>query len=138
MTAQAVGNAIRSRFATQVATPQSLLTFYDNQDSESAPPSARWARVSVLFGESRQASFGSTGGRQFRTTGVASVELYEPIGAGDGAQLALADVVVSAFRGVTLASPSIVFASPNVTAGFRDGPWWKRNVVIPFESDDYA
>lgn len=138
MTAQAVGNAIRARFQAQVATPQSLLTFYDNQDTDSAPPSSRWARVSVLFGETRQASFAGVGTRQFRTTGLASVELFEPIGSGDGAQLALADVVVAAFRGVTLSSPSVVFDSPSVTAGFRDGPWWKRNVQIPFRSDDYA
>lgn len=137
MTASAIASAIRSRFQTLIAGPQNLLTFYDNQDESTAPPSERWCRVSVLFGETRQASFAATGQRQYRTTGLCSVEIYHPIGGGDGQQLTLADTIVAAFRGVGLSSPPIFFQSPSVTAGFMDGPWWKRNVQITFSSDDY-
>jgi hypothetical protein len=139
VTTVAIANAVRGRFKTLVQDATAgLLVVYDNHRNDDVPSTGRWVRFSVLFGETRIASVAQAGGRRYRTTGIAIAEVYEPIGKGESAQLPIADTITIAFRGVTLTSPQIIFDAPTLTAGSRDGPWWKRNVQIPFRADEVA
>ncbi len=139
MSQAAIANSIRARFKAEVADEvEGLVVLYDNHRDSAVPGTGRWVRFSIRFGETFQATFANVGSRTFRTAGVAYAELYEPEGVGDGGQLALADTIIAAFRGVSLASPQIVFDSPSVAEGSRDGPWWRRLVTIPFRADIHA
>jgi len=138
MSQKAIANAVRGRFHNEVADPEELVVVYDNHRQDAVPRAGRWVRFTVRLGETIQATFANVGSRTFRTTGVAFAELYEPEGLGDGAQLDLADTIVAAFRGVSLASPQLVFDSPSVTEGTRDGAYWRRVVTIPFRADTHA
>jgi len=139
MSQATIANTIRGRFKDEVADEvEGLNVLYDNHRDTDVPGTGRWVRFSVRLGETIQATFANVGSRTFRTAGVAYAELYEPEGVGDGGQLALADTIIAAFRGVSLSSPQIVFDSPSVTEGTRDGPWWRRVVTIPFRADTHA
>lgn len=136
----AIANAIRNRFAAQVATPEALTVIYDNTTSQSIPTSGRWCRFLVLLGVQQQVSAAGPGQRRFRTAGTALAQVFEPIGGGDGAQLALVAVIQDAFRAVTLDGPPfITFDPPYVSAApSREDSWWLIPVAIPFRADEYA
>lgn len=131
-----VAEALRDRFSTLVATPNSLVVVHDN-----APPQAlkeSWYRFRVEFSGSVIAA---TGGptRRFRTTGVARVELYAPLTKGDGSILGVADDIVTAFRHVVLASPDIHIQTPRLVGpAVRSDAWFQRVVEIPFWFDEVS
>lgn len=136
-----IANAVRTRFYEEVVGGEDgLLVVYDNVPDAAIPSNSRWVRFSVRLGEQRQVSVASTGGRRFRTAGVALVHLFEPIGIGDGAQLALVATIQDAFRSVSLDGPPfITFDPPYVSAApIREDSWWLLPVVIPFRADEYA
>lgn len=135
----AIANAVRGRFASQVVTPLSLVAIYDNATTPLPPETGRWCRFSVLFGTQAQADFGATS-RRYRMAGVALAQLYEPVGIGDGAQLAVVSTIQDAFRGVTVTGPPHVhFSTPYVSAPpTRDEPWWQIVVTIPFRADEFS
>lgn len=135
-----IANAIRGRFAAQVATPQTLTTVYDNVPKSTIPTSGRWCRFVVLFGVQTQVAFAGVGGRRFRTIGQAIAQVFEPIGVGDGAQLAVVEAIQDAFRSVSLSATAfITFDPPYVaSAPIREDSWWMVPVAIPFRADEYA
>lgn len=129
-----VAEAIRDRFTDQVATPNSLTVHHDN-----APPTAlksAWYRLRV---EPQTTTLVGTGGsaRRYRTEGVTRVELYAPLTQGDGALLAVADAIVTAFRGVRLSSPDLHFRVPRIVGqSTRSDAWFQRTMEIPFWFDE--
>jgi len=133
MSQAAILQAIRERFDTEVATPNSLRVVYDNAPE---PPAQTplWCRFSIQVDDTQQVSMGS---RRFRTFGSATAHLFSPIAKGDAQVNALADSVVAAFRGVALADPMLTFApSPGVIGtADRDEAWCRRTVRIPFRAD---
>lgn len=133
MTDSAILEAIRERFDVQVATPNSLRVIYDNAPEPAAIVSS-WCRFSVQVDSATQISMGQV---RYRLTGSATAILFCPIAKGDGAVLTLADAVIAAFRGVSIASPDITFApAPSVIGtADRDEAWCKRTVRIPFRAD---
>lgn len=133
MNYQTLGNTIRSRFKTQIADARSLSTQYDNQDY-TKPNNAMWCRLSILTGDSFQASFGGAGGKRFRTPGTMIAQIFCPIGLGDKAALQMADYIVTAFRAVT--DTNVVFKTPSVQRIGRTESEWQINVSCPFYVDD--
>lgn len=133
MTSEAIANAIRSRFKTQVADVLSLPTQYDNHKLDN-PDNAQWCRLNIKCGETFQVSIGAPGTQRDRTHGVVIAQLFGPVGAGDGALREIADAVRVAFRRVTDAG--VTFATPSVHEQglFEDS--WQINVVCPFYADD--
>lgn len=131
MSAQAAIAAVRSRFATLVATPNSLAVVYDN----SPEPAGARARVSVAIDSERQLTMG--GARKFRATGSMDVELSLPRERGDAAVLTLAQAVIDAFQGATIASPFVRFTPPPVLSGALDveDATARRTVRVPFITD---
>ena len=130
---------VTQRFVTVVATPNTLTVVHDNQTSSAVPTTGRWCRLSLQLGEQKQGTVGKSL-RLFRTTGVLLAQLFDPLGEGDGKQLALIDLIVDAFRGVQLAGPPVIlFAPPYVSAPpVREDSWWQSVVAIPFHVDEYA
>jgi len=129
-----VAEAIRDRFETEVATPNSLTVHHDN-----APPVAlkqAWYRLRVEFSNAMLVGTGGSA-RRFRTSGVARVELYAPLTQGDGALLGVADDITTAFRHVTLGTPDVHFHIPRmVGASTRTDAWFQRTLEIPFYFDE--
>lgn len=133
MNFETLANTIRTRFKTQVADTQSLLTQYDNQDF-TPPNQTVWARLTILPGESFQVSNGGPNGKRFRTPGIMIVQIFLPFGQGDKAGLELADVIKTAFRSKNV--DSITYRTPSVSTVGKTGPWWQINVRCPFYNDD--
>lgn len=128
------GNAIRERFEDQVGTPNSLVVHYDNGPPQ--PLEQSWYRLTI---ETMAPQLAETGGtaRRYRTEGLIRVELHAPVGKGDGALLAIADAITTAFRNVSLASPDMHFRAPRlVGAPTRVDAWFRRVVEIPFWADE--
>ena len=93
--------------------------------------SNEWVRISILPGQTTQASLASS--RRWRTTGVVVVQCFIAKGIDNELALQLADDVVTAFRGavagvVTLMAPSIQRVGPR-------GSWYELNVTTPFRYD---
>lgn len=128
---------VRARFNTQITVAQTLPTAWDNSPTATLPGSGRWCRFSMRFGQQEQLTLAGDGSL-FRTTGIAQVQLFEPIGQGDGTQLVLVDAIVTAFRNVSLAGPPVVhFDQPYVSSppSVDDG-LWLQVVTIPFRVQD--
>lgn len=129
---------IRQRFVAQVSTPEGLTTVHDNVPEDTIPTAGRWCRLAVRFGQAEQLTINGAGQGHFRTSGVALVQLFEPVGMGDGHQLELVDAIVDAFRGVTLGGPpQVAFDPPYVSAPpTLDDGLWLSLVTIPFRIEE--
>ena len=131
--------AVREKFRDDVATPNSMAVLQDN-----APPSATisqsWYRLTVLVDSTEQMSAGKVGSRRYRVMGHAVLNLFVPVGRGDGAMLDLVDAVTTAFRGASIASPAICFEPPPSLSGpaERSEGWFMRTAIIPFDADVFG
>ena len=133
MTSEAIANAIRSRFKTQVADVVPLPTQYDNHDTPN-PDNAKWCRLTIKTGETFQVSLGAPGSQRERTHGVVIAQLFGPLGDGDGDLRDIADAVRVAFRRVT--DTGVTFRTPSIHEQGLLGDSWQINVVCPFYADD--
>lgn len=133
-----IANAVRGRFATVFATPNNLPVQYDNVTDEQQPSKGRRATFTIQFGRSTQTTMGGPGQRQWRTVGVALCQMFEPVGVGDGALLALFGLLQDAFRNVSLSSPAIRFQSVSMVAPpiLEDGHY-AATASIEFLADEY-
>jgi hypothetical protein len=133
MSQAAAIQAVRQRFITQVATPNSLVVVYDNGPVP-ATTTPR-AVVTVSIDGEQQLTMG--GARKFRATGTLEVALYVPRERGDAALLTLAQAVIAAFQGVTITSPLVRFTPPPSLVGAvdYDAAMARRTVRVPFLSD---
>jgi hypothetical protein len=131
VTNEALANAIQSRFAAQVATPQSLTTIYDNDPTPSPADNSLWCRFTVLDGETRRVTVGV---KQYRTVGVAIAQLFGPVGDGTQAQRQLADAIVAAFQDQT--AGGVRYGVPSVdNIGKTTQGNYQINVTCPFQAD---
>jgi hypothetical protein len=101
----------------------------DAQDASGDP--APWVRLTIVPGEGFQASLGTP--RIWRSTGIVMVQVFAPLGQGDGPANELADDAAAVFRGVSLGS--VIFRAPSLTRIGSDGAWYQVNVATPFQSD---
>lgn len=125
-----ISNAIRLRFQQNVKVPESLPVAWDNAPF-AHPGQTTWARVAIRVGEARQIAIGVA--NDYRKEGTMTVSFFTPLGTGDQAALALADLVKDAFRLVEV--DPIVFGVPSVRPGTRDGAFWRVDVTVPFIAD---
>tara|TARA_R110002020_G_scaffold36687_1_gene110424 strand:- start:203 stop:574 length:372 start_codon:yes stop_codon:yes gene_type:complete len=117
----------------QVSTPESLRVIHDNAPEPTSVVQS-WCRFTVQTDNHEQVSQGQV---RYRMTGAATAIIFSPIAKGDAAVLALADKVVTAFRGVSLTSPDITFSPAPGVLGVseQDEAWCKSTVRIPFRAD---
>lgn len=133
MNSEAIANAIRSRFKTQIADVESLATQYDNQKFDN-PDNTKWCRLTIKCGQTYQVSIGSPTGNRDRTPGVMIAQLFCPVGDGDGGLREVADAIREAFRRVT--DTGVTFKTPSINEVGRNGAEWQINVNCPFYADD--
>jgi len=134
MTQAAIFEAIRARFKATVSDPLELRTIHDN----AAPPEGQvgqWCRFSVQIDSNRQVSTGNPPVRRFRSEGQAVAQVFVPIAKGDAAALAIADVIVDAFRNVSIAPQTTFLGVGVVGTAELDNAWCRRRVTIPFRAD---
>lgn len=136
MSQAAIVQAIRDRFDAQVATPNSLLTVHDNMQDVGDREQER-CRFTVQIDSNQQVAMGVA---RYRTTGIATAHLSTPSAQtdGDARLMELADLVVAAFRGVSIANPDITFTPAPGVVGLatQDDALCRRTVRIPFRADE--
>ena len=124
---------IRSRLESMVTTPGSIPVQHDNQAYQPTDGQA-WIRFAVDDVGAQALDIGSTSA--YRSSGVATAQVFTPVELGDADALALADQVVAAFRGVT--DHGVAFHAPAVKPIGARGPWWQVNVSIPWRVEQYG
>lgn len=136
--AAAFADAIRSRFTTEFAIPNALPVRYDNVPTENEPSTGRRASISIQLGQSSQVSVAGAGGRRWRTVGVALVQLFEPLGVGEGALLQLFGALQDAFRNVSIADPQIRFQSVSMVAPMLvENGHFTATAAVEFLADEF-
>ena len=131
MTFEAIANAHRTRFGTEIEDGQNVAVQYDNDGEFVIPEDTKWIRFSPGFLGAQQISAGTD--PKFRITGLFSAQIMVPIHDGDKAAMELADAIVTAFRATT--ADGIVYRTPAVGLGHRSEPdskWWQVNVTCPW------
>jgi len=133
MSQAAIIQAVRDRFDTLVATPESLRVIHDNAPEPSSRVQS-WVRFSVQADAREQVSMGV---RRYRTTGAATAMIFAPIAKGDAAALAIADLVIAAYEGASTAVPDITYTPAPGIVGVteQDESWCKTTVSIPYRAD---
>lgn len=131
MSSEALHNAIRSRFKTEVADKNAgLVVIYDN--APDPDKDALWVRFTVLEGDANQQSLGPP--RKFRTVGVAVGQVFALVDTGDRKALQVADKIKLAFRAIS--AGGVTYRTPSVKNVGRVDRWWQVNVTCPFYADE--
>lgn len=135
MSFNAIGIKISTRFKDLVEKVVAIPAQYDNAPFI-PPENSRWMTCDVIHHDHEQVTLGEPGSRVFRYWGLLSSRLFAPIETGDGDLLAIADVIATAFKGVTV--DGITYRTVTIPGpGSRtpDGKWWQVTVVCPWYSD---
>lgn len=130
-------NVVRSRFQTEVVNLEAngLPTHYDNDGTFEKPQDgARFVRFNILLVGTFQVETGAS--NRYRTTGLAVVQVFLPIGKGDKKNWILVDKIVAAFRGAE--DTGVQFKTPSPLPVGRDGGYYQVNVELPFYFDDFS
>lgn len=137
MSFEAVHNAIRKRFKSEVQDLESFTVLYDNAPDDT-PDASEWVRFEIDNGVSLQISFGAT--KRFRRPGTAVAQIHVKASKGDQRALEIADKIVTAFRAVTVTEAGAVvhFRTPMLVNLGRVSQWWQVNVNCPYYSDIVA
>jgi len=133
ITYQAIEDAIRSRFNTQITKAQFITTIFDNQDKE-PPTQGKWIRFTITPGETEQVEFGTK--KRFRHFGIATAQIFDEIGKGTKVISVLINAINTSgiFRSVSVGG--VVYRTPSVLRIGRVANWYQVNVNIPYYSDD--
>lgn len=131
--------AIRQHFAASWvdgALPRTPIN-WPNEPGFTPPERAPWVRFSLTLGEGRRISVGP---RLDRWTGVVTIQVFTPLGSGDGVSDALCDAAAAIFApGVTLSAVGrISFQTPTIRAVPASQVWFQSNVICPFQRDRTA
>lgn len=117
------------------ALPGSLpVAWPDVAKQQGFPPAAgSWVRVSITDNgeESPPTLVSSPGNRRYKTIGLLIVELYTLAGDGRRAAQALAETVLTAYRGQSTPSGAS-FRNERVNDIGPDGPWYHMNAIVEF------
>jgi hypothetical protein len=130
---EAIANAVRTRFGTEVEDALSIPVQYDNAPF-SKPADSTWIRLSVLPELAFQAEAGS--GKRFHIPLRAVAQIFVPIETGDQVALELADSITSSFRATT--ASNVTYRTPSVTNVGRVDRWHQVNVSIPAYAQDFT
>jgi hypothetical protein len=108
----------------------------DGARNTPADSADEWARISIQHSSGRQVSIGSPdGSRQFRQSGLITVEIYVPHSKGTARAWQLVRVALNAFRGKST-SGGLTFDSPRPREVGNDGPWFRVDALIGFKYDE--
>lgn len=131
-------DVVKLRFDTLIATPNSIQTFHDNEvqdlDEDALGSTGCWIRNFVVLGDRKQIT-GSSVQTRYRTHGIGYAHVHSEINEGTDKVAAVADLIDS--KGVfrTATANGVVYRTPTVGQGRREGRWWVVVVQYPFYSD---
>lgn len=129
-----VWNAISTSFATNVATPESLVVVDANEADPAQPEDAAWVRLSPEWAVETIVT--TAPHLRSRAPHAANAQLFVPLDTGSAEIHRLAQVIYDAFKGETVDDAR--FRAPYLQDTRREGHWWTGLVVMPFETDDTA
>ena len=128
---EAMANAVRTFFDTNITTGLSVPTAWDNAVF-SPPNGTTWTRFSMVETKAETIEGGTN--RRYRTPGAAVAQVFSPLGVGEKDALSLADSIAGVFRATTV--DGILFHTPRIlTLGRLSDRWWQLNVTCPFSYD---
>lgn len=131
MIASEIGAALKGRLSTLTFSPP-IGVAAPNRDY--VPDGKRHIAVEILHAPNDRLTLSGN----HRHSGTCVVTVAIPTGGGSGEADGIADAVAAHFP-CDLAMPLPgggavrVTAAPSVRGGFRDGPFWRTPVAIPFE-----
>lgn len=129
-------DAIVTRFQTQITIGQSLPTQFDGDPTFSQPTNSAWCRFTVIPGTQGQRHLG-TATRRDRRDGVASAQIFVPVGTGRATLMTFAAAVETAFNQET--DSGVTYRTPSTGQARREGDdWWQVTVTCPFYADTTA
>lgn len=108
--------------------------FWDNDPNQTARADELQIRANIRLGEQRQVSTG--GVKRFRQNGSLVLQVYNPLGRGDKANLEKLDEILAVFRCKTYSG--VVFITPSFETVGRNDKWWQINAICPFYFDILA
>jgi hypothetical protein len=130
---QAAATTIRAEFSSQwaIRVPAARVAYRNGPKLTPLPDpeSEEWVRVSILNGASEHPAIGS---RRSRDLGRVEVQIFTPLGKGDGRSRELGDIVreiwdSASFSDVSLGAPEFVSGGPD-----SEIPFWGDVVSTPF------
>ena len=134
MKIDAIHNAVRSEWKTQIADPQSLWTIYENSDIGPPVDGRNYCKFKITGGDKKRITLGV---KQYRTVKTAVAELYCAEGLGTGGLMELAKAIEVAFTDVTLSGVNFKTAYTQEAGLTKSGNEYQVNVYIPFDAEDY-
>jgi len=132
LNADAIGDALRTYFKSQVATPQALAAQYDDLPFVRPNDSSR-VRLTVRSGGSFQTEISGIASGTHRSAGVLLVDVAVPLGTGEVELLRLVDAVDAALQSVNV--QGIELLAPEVSRGTHQGSEWRISVSCPWSAD---
>jgi hypothetical protein len=135
-TKEAVHNAVRSRFNTEITIGESVVTQFDNLplsavDQKKIDTGASWIRFTVRMGGNITVEFGST--KRYRAVGIGTASIFTALEIGDKTALILADKIETKFR--TVSASGVCYRVPQTITHGREGQYWRVDVDCPFDTD---
>jgi Bacteriophage related domain of unknown function len=127
---EAMSNAVRSRFKTNVEDAIPITVQYSNE-VETPPEDAAWIRFDVIHTDTDLLAVGGT--NRFRKNAEARARIFTPIEQGDEETRQIADTIIAAFAHVK--AGGVQYRSPWLQQPRREGKWWVVDVVIPLYVD---
>ncbi len=133
MSFAATAATIRQRFATEFALVRAGVPVAYANRQFSPPDNAEWVRLNIIEGNSTLAGIGGAGANLYRNSGLVAAQIFVPVAVGDGLAYEIADDIAAIFRGKLVSG--VRFRTPATVPAGPDGPWYQRNVNVPFSAD---
>jgi hypothetical protein len=134
MTYAAQRTTIMTQWDTQWKAIRPLVPYAHGNARFDPPVDNPWLRISILDGESQQASFGATDRGLHRHVGVVSIDAYVPLGTGEALLRTLLDEATDIFRSRVISG--IVFRAPRLSSGQPSDNYFRMTATIPFQRDE--
>lgn len=131
----AITGDFQNRFKTGEPPAAPFPVRYENQPFQQ-PRAATWGAFSMVTGSR---DFSALGGKEFRTLGIAFLQVFQVEEQGTKAAFIAGDLVASFWDGVTIAAGpggTVLFRATNVKrVGRTPDGWYQFNVEVPFQFD---
>jgi hypothetical protein len=131
-----ISRKIRQRFETQwtASSPIPAPYYFAGQDVKAAIVNREtWVRLTIIPGDTSQNALNGASGRRKRSTGIARVDIYVPVGLGEGPAQALADTVAGLWEMSTV--EGIIYRATSVQRVGEVDNWLVYQADTPFQSD---
>lgn len=133
MSFAATAATIRQRFDAEFALVRATVPVAYPNRQFTPPDNGEWVRLAIVEGDSALAGLGGAGANLYRNNGVVVAQIFVPVAIGDGLAYEIADDIAAIFRSKLVSG--VRFRTPATAPVGPDGPWYQRNVTIPFRAD---